>query len=256
MSAPPCGKPNQAKSRFCEFCGQSLENCDESLSRISGVNAASQSASKPSNRFKQQVRPYLPIVVSLFAALLFVGGALVYAYAMSQGHEAEEAVSDVAVPAEEDASASESADVSKNDATSGAESSSDDIAEAPSTDETSQGVPQTTIDSKPVGEANEGSAGADYLLSESDSRYYSESELSSFSDWELYLARNEVFARHGRMFSNEDLKNYFEAKSWYEPRYTPEEFDSLGDGAINEYEKANSQTILSIEQARNSQYVS
>ena len=117
-----CGKPNQAKSRFCEFCGQSLENCDESLSRISGVNAASQSASKPSNRFKQQVRPYLPIVVSLFAALLFVGGALVYAYAMSQGHEAEEAVSDVAVPAEEDASASESADVSKNDATSGAES--------------------------------------------------------------------------------------------------------------------------------------
>ena len=251
-----CGKPNQAKSRFCEFCGQSLENCDESLSRISGVNAASQSASKPSNRFKQQVRPYLPIVVSLFAALLFVGGALVYAYAMSQGHEAEEAVSDVAVPAEEDASASESADVSKNDATSGAESSSDDIAEAPSTDETSQGVPQTTIDSKPVGEANEGSAGADYLLSESDSRYYSESELSSFSDWELYLVRNEIFARHGRMFSNEDLKNYFEAKSWYEPRYTPEEFDSLGDGAINEYEKANSQTILSIEQARNSQYVS
>lgn len=61
---------------------------------------------------------------------------------------------------------------------------------------------------------------------------------------------------NGRMFSNEDLKNYFEAKSWYEPRYTPEEFDSLGDGAINEYEKANSQTILSIEQARNSQYVS
>lgn len=251
-----CGKPNQTESRFCEFCGQPLEDRGETPSRVSGVNVVSQNASKPSKSFKQQVRPYLPIVVSLFAALLFIGGALVYAYVMSQGHEVEEVVSDVAVPAEGDTSISESDVASKNDAAGSAESSSDDKAEAPSAVESNRDLPQTTIDSKPVGETNEGSAEADYLLPESDSRYYSESELNSFSDWELYLARNEIFARHGRMFSNEDLKNYFEAKSWYEPRYTPEEFDSLGDGAINEYEKANSQTILSIEQARNSQYVS
>ena len=42
--------------------------------------------------------------------------------------------------------------------------------------------------------------------------------------WLLRLARNELYARRGRIFDDEDLQRYFESKSWYEPRYTKDEF--------------------------------
>ncbi len=83
-----------------------------------------------------------------------------------------------------------------------------------------------------------------YLLSESDSRYYTEDELSGWSSEDLRYARNEIYARHGYIFDSEDLKNYFEEKSWYEGTVASDDFD---ESAFNEYEKANIELILSIE---------
>ncbi|MCU4157029.1 YARHG domain-containing protein [Carboxylicivirga sp. A043] len=34
---------------------------------------------------------------------------------------------------------------------------------------------------------------------------------------EMRLFRNEIFARHGRTFSSQDLKNYFNNQDWYKP---------------------------------------
>lgn len=89
----------------------------------------------------------------------------------------------------------------------------------------------------------------DYVLADSDTRLYAADELESLSDWELEIARNEIYARHGREFSNEALREYFEGQSWYEPRYSAEEFDAL-DGVLNQTEVANAELILSIEQSR------
>lgn len=91
-----------------------------------------------------------------------------------------------------------------------------------------------------------------YVLPGSASQTYSNSELEAMSDYELYLARNEIFARHGRIFNNSDLKEYFGSKSWYEPRYTPEEFS---DSMLNANEKANVERMAKIEQDRNSPYI-
>ncbi len=89
----------------------------------------------------------------------------------------------------------------------------------------------------------------DYVLADSDTRLYTAGELESLSDWELEIARNEIYARHGREFSNEALREYFEGQPWYEPRYSAEEFDAL-DGVLNQTEVANAELILSIEQSR------
>lgn len=89
----------------------------------------------------------------------------------------------------------------------------------------------------------------DYVLADSDTRLYTADELESLSDWELEIARNEIYARHGREFSNEALREYFEGQPWYEPRYSAEEFDAL-DGVLNQTEVANAELILSIEQSR------
>ncbi|MFR4802032.1 MAG: YARHG domain-containing protein [Eggerthellaceae bacterium] len=39
------------------------------------------------------------------------------------------------------------------------------------------------------------------------------------SDYELYLARNEVFARHGRIFKNSDLQEYLARRVGTTPLY-------------------------------------
>lgn len=95
----------------------------------------------------------------------------------------------------------------------------------------------------------------DYILPGSDSQYLSESDLSTLTDWELYLARNEIFARHGRGFKNADLVDWFSQKSWYTQLYTPEQFDSM-ESPLNDYEKKNCELIHNIEEKRGSSYLS
>lgn len=104
---------------------------------------------------------------------------------------------------------------------------------------------------------SESSAGnqaqSDYLLPYVSSHIYSEAELAGLSNYELYLARNEVFARHGRGFNNPDLRSYFNSKGWYREIYTPEQFDSMPT-PLNEIERDNVDLIRSIEDARGSEY--
>jgi len=37
------------------------------------------------------------------------------------------------------------------------------------------------------------------------------------SDWERMLMRNEIFARHGHVFKDPELRAYFGERSWYRP---------------------------------------
>lgn len=97
-----------------------------------------------------------------------------------------------------------------------------------------------------------------YFLPEADSVQYSREELEKLSVWELYLARNEIFARHGRLFvQHGDLNDYFMTKNWYSPRYTYEEFAELDarEPQLNTYEIYNVNVMLEIEKDRNSPYI-
>lgn len=94
-----------------------------------------------------------------------------------------------------------------------------------------------------------------YVLENSNSVYLTRSDISGLSNYELYLARNEIYARHGRDFKNADLKAYFAAQPWYEATYTPKEFDAKSESILNQYEKKNVQTILKLEKERGSSYL-
>ena len=90
-----------------------------------------------------------------------------------------------------------------------------------------------------------------YFVLDSDKRYYTHDELSRYSKNVLWIARNEMFARHGRVFDNKDLYNYFMAMMWYEPKYTPEEYDAkYSTRVFNEYEKANYKLIRQVEKEK------
>ncbi|WP_022762597.1 YARHG domain-containing protein [Butyrivibrio sp. AD3002] len=90
----------------------------------------------------------------------------------------------------------------------------------------------------------------EYVLWGSDCEYIDKSYISSLTNEELRIARNEIYARHGRMFNSDDLQNYFNSKSWYSPRYSPDEFNAMGDSMLNAYEKANRDAIAAEENRR------
>ena len=97
--------------------------------------------------------------------------------------------------------------------------------------------------------ASSSSAG-DYILPDSSTRLYSASELQSYSQYELMLARNEIYARHGRSFNDQEIRQYFQSKSWYQQRYTAEEFDSLPNSPLTSIEQQNIKTIYDVEHSK------
>lgn len=54
-----------------------------------------------------------------------------------------------------------------------------------------------------------------YVLAESSKKLLTEADLAGLTKAQLDLARNEIFARHGRVFKRQELQKYFESKSWY-----------------------------------------
>lgn len=85
----------------------------------------------------------------------------------------------------------------------------------------------------------------DYMiLPESGSRYLTYDDLAGLDKETLRLARNEIYARHGRKFETEDLNEYFSRQPWYLGYLSAEEFD---DAVLNEYEKANLDLIKKVE---------
>ena len=76
----------------------------------------------------------------------------------------------------------------------------------------------------------------EYLLPESNSRYLTAADLSSLSHEQLCFARNEIFARHGRIFKTPEIAAYFNSKTWYKGTISPSAFS---EKVFNQYESYN-----------------
>ena len=87
---------------------------------------------------------------------------------------------------------------------------------------------------------------AEFLLPDSASRYLTEDDLIGLNAEQCRLARNEIYARHGRRFNDASLQRYFDSCSWYEGTTDPEVFR---DSVFNEYERANILLIMDYETA-------
>lgn len=94
-------------------------------------------------------------------------------------------------------------------------------------------------------------ANGDYILPDVQTRVYSTAELEQLSTDELWYARNEIYARHGRGFRNPELQSYFNSKPWYTRNpIDPDTFDSTV--TLSATEQQNADAIKAIEQARGS----
>ncbi|MBR5376689.1 MAG: YARHG domain-containing protein, partial [Lachnospiraceae bacterium] len=91
---------------------------------------------------------------------------------------------------------------------------------------------------------------SEFIVPDIDTVYYDRYFFEQFSDEELRIARNEIYARHGRTFRDQALQEYFNSRSWYVPVYDPDEFDRMQESILNDCEKSNRDIIVEIEKAR------
>ena len=79
-----------------------------------------------------------------------------------------------------------------------------------------------------------------YILPNSSTQYLTDSDVVGLDAASLRIARNEIYARHGRRFKSEDLQSYFDGKSWYNGTIAPDDFS---DSVLSDLEKANIKLI-------------
>ena len=116
-------------------------------------------------------------------------------------------------------------------------------------------VPPTTQDPNPVPVTNPFRDYYDletgYVAPTSNSVFFFRSELTQTDKTWLRLARNEIYARRGYVFSDPDLKEYFESMPWY----TPGENKGITK-KFNKYETHNVSLLSTIEDVLNRKKVS
>ena len=74
------------------------------------------------------------------------------------------------------------------------------------------------------------------VFEDSSERLLEWSDIYMLSNEDIRIAKNEIYARHGRRFASTDLQSYFDQMAWYNGTVQPQNFDS---GCLNAVEVAN-----------------
>jgi hypothetical protein len=74
-----------------------------------------------------------------------------------------------------------------------------------------------------------------------ENKLIAETMLRGLSLHELRLLRNEIYARHGRIFKTMWIQQYFGGQSWYDPK------EDFKDEDISGKDKTNIETIVAFE---------
>ena len=89
---------------------------------------------------------------------------------------------------------------------------------------------------------------SEYIFPDSETRKLTKADLRNKTSEELRLGRNEIYARHGRLFDDKELQEYFDEQSWYFGTIDPSDFvDSL---ELNDIERRNAKFILKYENSK------
>lgn len=80
---------------------------------------------------------------------------------------------------------------------------------------------------------------SDYIFKDSNTRQLTEKEVSNLTNWQLVIAKNEIYARYGMEFSTAELHEHFSEKSWYKI-----DKENQNKFVLSDIENKNIDTIL------------
>lgn len=83
-----------------------------------------------------------------------------------------------------------------------------------------------------------------YIFPNSAEDFISYNDMKEKTDEELRLGRNEIYARHGRIFASTDLQEYFSQKTWYKGTIQADQFT---DAMLSKMEQNNVAIIRNVE---------
>lgn len=89
-----------------------------------------------------------------------------------------------------------------------------------------------------------------YIIEDSDRRLLTEADLYGLTEHQCCLARNEIYARHGRIFRMVEVADYFEQMPWYHGTVPGDVFDSNTGAYLNEIETQNISVITAYEKSK------
>lgn len=243
MFCEECGKQIPDNSKFCDGCGapvKPVEMQGYEPYRDPSFQQPYQNLEYGGREKKKKGNAQTIAIIILSIVALILIGVLVFLGIRTFG-EKKKGGSDGNVVAEETGR-------SENDPEETEEIHSEEESET-KLPETESFVPETPASPETVSQPETSvpvvtEVTSEYILPTSDSAYLTEADIAVLSKEELRLARNEIYARHGRKFKDDSLNEYFKSKSWYVPLIDPDHFN---ENVFNDYEVANRKLIADYE---------
>lgn len=274
MFCKKCGKQLKDGAQFCQYCGEKVTAPGAAASRKEPesvrpeikqqeIKALAQiipgrSVSTPEPVKRAGISRNV-IIIAAAAVIIAAAGIVIWSARgdKSGGNRGPEEAGKVFAEKPPEETARPSAETKKEPSKESEEMVS---SEEPSIreSETPEQEPASSREEQPEEELEESSrepesleeepaiaADSQYILPDSDSKYLTRADLEGLSRNECRLARNELYARHGRKFNAADLQDYFNHCEWYEARIEPEDFHD--ESILNPYEIANRDLIVQYE---------
>lgn len=237
MFCKKCGKQVKDGAVFCTYCGTKIMPVGQSQSGVEetpGIQPVQyiqppvsvQMPEKQPNRGNKSL--VIPIAIAAVGILIVIGG-IFFVLRLNSRTDENFVVEDITKDNEPEQTDTHY-DFSPEEVEQNIESDTDE------TDISRQEEVESEIVEEEISQ---------YVLPNSDSAYLTESDLYGLTQEECRLARNELYARHGRLFDDEGLQSYFNSKDWYYGYISPSDFS---DSILNEYEKENRDLIVQFEE--------
>ncbi len=251
MFCPKCGSENNNNNKFCKKCGTSLTS--ESFKTYNTAGQNNYNNQRYINSYPRQNpggnnKNIIIAIIVTALVIIAAAAALLYVFDPFEIFTKDEVKTSSEISGERKISRRDR--LNQNDK---GDMNDDEAFIEEDTEETTLTMPDISTDASiysleiETDSGNADSNNSDYIIPYSGSRYLTEEDLADLTPWQLKLARNEIYARRGRKFLDEQLQAYFDSCSWYTGMIEPDDFN---EDMFNDYEKQNKDFIRKYETER------